>query len=226
MLLARTQHVLTKFEGSSASQMAEENKSVNSNEGDRVPGPATPPRPGRRRLLQGGVGATPLLMTLVSQPVLGGAQCYSPSGYVSMNTSRTGKFGICSGRTPGYWKSKNSMGGTPSSGNPKWPIPITTLFSAYFNPVPPPQAGTFTLLQAVELPAGPPNDVIRHIAASVLNVLVGLVPANVLTVAVLQQIWQQYMATGGGLVGYYEPMAGVKWYHDQITAYLLSTMPA
>ena len=188
----------------------------------------TEPQPdrSRRRFVQGGVGATPVLMTLVSQPVLGGAQCYSPSGHVSMNTSRNAKFGICSGRTPGYWKSKNSMGGTPSQGNPKWPIPITTLFSAYFNPVPPPQnAATFTLLQAVELQAGPPNDVIRHIAASLLNVLAGLVPANVLTVLVLQQIWQQYMATGGGLAGYYVPTAGVKWYHDEITAYLLSTMP-
>ena len=95
------------------------------------------------------------------------------------------------------------------------------------SPVPPPNAAaTFTLLNAVSLPAGPPNDVIRHIAASVLNVLSGLLPANVLTVVALQNIWQEYMATGGGLAGYYVPTAGVKWYHDELTAYLLSTMPA
>jgi hypothetical protein len=196
------------------------------NRGDVAQTEAQPDR-SRRRFVQGGVGATPLLMTLVSQPVLGSARCYSPSGFVSMNTSRNAKFGTCSGRTPGYWKSKNSMGGNPSQGTPKWPIPTTTLFSAYFNPVPPPQnPGTFTLLDAVSLPEGPPHNVTRHIAASLLNVLVGLVPAEVLTAAVLQQIWQQYMATGGGLVGYYEPTAGVKWYHDEITAYLQSTMPA
>ena len=175
--------------------------------------------------MQGGVGATPVLMTLVSQPVLGSVRCYSPSGHVSMNTSRNAKYGICSGRTPGYWKSKNSMGGTPSQGNPQWPIPTGTLFTVFFNPVPPPQnPATFTMLQAVELPEGPPNNVTRHIAASVLNILVGLVPANVATINVLKQIWQQYMATGGGMVGYYEPMAGVKWYHDEITAWLTSLM--
>ena len=70
---------------------------------------------------------------------------------------------------------------------------------------------------------GPPNDVARHIVATVLNIARGWVP--VLTIPKIQGVWQQYMSTGGGVAGYFEPTAGVKWYHDQIVAYLLSTMP-
>jgi hypothetical protein len=47
----------------------------------------------------------------------------------------------------------------------------------------------------------------------------------VLTVPVLQGIWSEYINTGGGTVGYFEPTAGVKWYHDDIVTYLLSTQP-
>jgi hypothetical protein len=70
---------------------------------------------------------------------------------------------------------------------------------------------------------GPPDDVARHIVATALNIAAGWVP--VLTIATIQGIWKQYMLTGGGTAGYFEPTAGVKWYHDDIVNYLLSTMP-
>ncbi len=57
----------------------------------------------RRRLIKGVAGATPLLMTVASRPVLG-AQC-TPSAWVSGNLSDHGHEKMsCGGRSPGYWK--------------------------------------------------------------------------------------------------------------------------
>jgi hypothetical protein len=190
-----------------------------------------PPNGDRRRLLRGGLGAAPVLLTLVSRPVLGwggggggGGQCFTPSGFVSMPTSQHGKPYYCSGRTPGYWKQPQHF----SSWVGYYPTTTTgfgghqaSKFKDVFTPTPyPPQT---TLLQVLELMGGPPNDVARHIVAALLNVMAGWTP--VLTVPVVQGIWSEYMTTGGGTVGYFEPTAGVKWYHDDIVNYLLSTMP-
>src|SRR4051812_7662361 len=69
-----------------------------------VPSKTRPRNEARRRLLRGGIGTTPLLLTLVSRPVLGQLVCRSPSGFVSMPTSAQGTPTMCIGRTPGYWK--------------------------------------------------------------------------------------------------------------------------
>ncbi len=74
------------------------------------------------------------------------------------------------------------------------------------------------MLQVLEMGGGPPNDVARHIVAALLNVASGWTP--VLTISRVQDIWNEYATKG-----YYEPTAGVKWYHDDIVNYLLSTMP-
>ena len=180
----------------------------------------------RRRLLRGGLGAAPL-MTLLSRPALGGGtggggQCTTPSGFVSMPTSAHGTPKTCSGRTPGYWKQTQSF---PDWKPPFYPTTTSkhkaTLFKDWFTPTPYPSTTTF--LDALNLMGGPPDDVARHIVATALNIQRGWVP--VLTIAVIQGIWKQYMQTGGGTVGYFEPTAGVKWYHDDIVNYLLSTMP-
>src|SRR5688572_19983492 len=57
----------------------------------------------RRRLLQGGLAATPLL-TLVSRPVLGSVACVRGSVFDSMPASGHGPQTVCNGRSPGYWK--------------------------------------------------------------------------------------------------------------------------
>lgn len=183
----------------------------------------------RRRLLRGGLGAAPL-MTLLSRPALGGGgggwggggQCTTPSGFVSMPTSQHGKTQTCSGRTPGYWKQSQHFGDWKP---PFYPTTTkyhkATKFNQYFNPTPYSSGTTF--LDVLNLQGGPPDDVARHIVATALNIAAGWVP--VLTLPVIQGIWTQYMNTGGGTAGYFEPTAGVKWYHDDIVNYLLSTMP-
>jgi len=192
----------------------------------------------RRRILRAGLGAAPVLLTMVSRPVLAGqwrvvgggggggnGQCFTPSGFVSMPTSQPGRPYYCSGRTPGYWKQSQHFS--------DWSIPFypttvsgpgghsATLFKDWFTPSP--YAPNITFLQVLGLQGGPPDDVARHIVASVLNVARGWVP--VLTIQVLKGIWTEYMNTGGGTTGYFQPTAGVKWYHDDIVNYLKSTMP-
>ena len=182
-------------------------------------------RRGRRRLLQGGLGASPLLLTLVSRPVLGHDQCFTPSGFVSAPTSQHGEPKACLGRTPGYWKQPQKFG--------EWPLPYVpvtttgpggktaTLFKTLFPRTPYPANTTF--LQVLEMQGGPPDNVARHIVAAVLNVAKGFTP--VLTIPQIQRIWDEYMLTGGGTIGYFEPSAGVRWNQAQIVEYLTTTMP-
>lgn len=179
----------------------------------------------RRRLLRGGVGATPVLMTLVSRPALGQQACTSMSGFVSMPTSQHGQPKTCLGRTPGYWKQPQHFDDWRP---PFYPVTMTgpgghkaTKFSQFFTPSPYPSATT--CLQVLDMGGGPPNDVARHIVATALNIQRGWVP--VLTLAQIQGVWKDYMNTGGGTQGFFEPTAGVKWFHDEIVDYLKSTMP-
>jgi hypothetical protein len=171
----------------------------------------------RRRLLQGGLAAGPVLMTLFSRPVLA-LQCQSPSGFVSGNASVAAGAGpICSGLTPGYWKQTQHFG---SWRPPYYPTTVggpgghnATLFDTVFTP----HYSGQTLLNVLELGGGPPNDLARHVVAALLNAAAGLTP--VLTVAAVKGIWSEYITKG-----YFEPTAGVHWGDAQIVSYLTSTM--
>jgi len=65
---------------------------------------------GRRRLIQGGLAATPVLAILKSRQVLastsGAVQCRAVSAYLSASPNISHQPGgeICTGRTPGYWQ--------------------------------------------------------------------------------------------------------------------------
>jgi hypothetical protein len=200
----------------------------------KLPGKSDPPGeqgPGtrRRRLLQGGLAATPLL-TLVSRPVLGAARCVSASGFHSMPASRHGPEQVCSGRSPDYWKQPLHFA--------EWPPPYVpgtgqdengaikpaalaesspTRFNAVFSPSP--FEEWMTLLDVLEAGGGPPLDVARHIVAALLNAASGFTP--VLEVPAVLTMWEEYAS-----MGYFEPTAGVRWYNEEIVDYLLSTMPS
>jgi hypothetical protein len=173
------------------------------------------PKGTRRRLLQGGLAAGPVLMTLFSRPVLA-QQCQSPSGFISGNASVAAGAGpICTGRTPGYWKQTQHFASWTTP--PYYPTTVgannATLFDTVFTPHYPGQ----TLLDVLELGGGPPNDLARHVVAALLNAAAGLTP--VLTIAAVQGIWTEYITQG-----YFEPTAGVHWGDAQIVSYLTSTM--
>jgi len=57
----------------------------------------------RRRLLKGGLGAAPVLMSLASRPVLGADRLCTPSGMFS-GGSLPAEMPSCEGCTPGFWK--------------------------------------------------------------------------------------------------------------------------
>ena len=173
----------------------------------------------RRRLLRGGLAAAPVLMTLLSRPVLGVVQ--TPSAFASGNASIPANSAlISSGRSPAYWKQEQSFA---SWVPPLYPITVqsvgggghqATLFDSVFTP----HYRGKTLLDVLQSQGGPPDDVARHIVAAHLNVMVGWTP--VLTVKTVKGIWGEYMTQG-----YFEPNAGIHWNHTQIVSYLQSTMP-
>jgi hypothetical protein len=185
----------------------------------------TPPDRGRRRLVQSGIGAAPLLMTLVSRPVLGQVTCQTTSAALSMPTSHAhGQLPVCSGGSPSFW----------SQNLDKWPAGYyptsteagtltlsaatgstlsqqATLFAPPF--LPSPYAPDTTLLTVLQNPG---DAVAQHLAAALLNVASGWVP--VLNEAMLQTIWLEYTSKG-----YFEPTAGVQWYSAEIVSYLTTT---
>jgi hypothetical protein len=209
--------------------MTDQNEQLKS---DAVRAAEVPPDKKRRRLVGGGLGAAPLLMTLVSRPVLGQETCLSTSAHLSGPTSHPHEQQVCSGGSPSYWSrpqnfdewpspyqatthgaSAGTHGASAGLGSSSSLLSTTaTLFSATFSPSPyPPETTLLTVLQM----GGPSNDVARHLVAAQLNVAKGWTP--VLDAGQIQAIWLEY--TGKG---YFEPTAGVKWYEPEIVAYLES----
>ena len=168
----------------------------------------------RRRLLQGGVAAAPVLMTLVSRPVLAqsrGQACQTPSGFVSLNASTAGRAANCTGRSPvGY-----------SSNTTTWPAPYTptTLFKAVFNTPPFASYAGKTLLDILNLSGTPPyDDVAKLIVAALLNAQAGLTP--VLSVQTVKHMWSEFSTTLT-----FSPSSGASWNHDELVDYLQITQP-
>jgi hypothetical protein len=161
----------------------------------------------RRRLLQGGLAAAPVLMTLVSRPVLA-QQCTTPSGYVSLNASTAGRGVACTGHTPAYWIAHTSS--WPSSSTTP-----TTLFDTVFAPNYPGK----TLLDVLGLNNGPTDQVASYAVAALLNVQAGLVP--VLTATIVKDMWSEYLAKGS-----FSPSSGATWTQTELIDYLRITSPS
>lgn len=175
-----------------------------------------PTNPTRRRWLRAGLSAPPVVMTVVSRPVLGATQfCVPPSAYVSLPTSTPGMYGDCSGNEP--------MGLTGWVNTAPWPGPYckgpggcgsggASRFNAYFNP----ELGSNpTFLSVLE----GDNEVAKYVVAAELNRAAGLVPEVVLSAATIQHIWSEFATSG-----YFSPTSGATWYSPEILDYLRSTM--
>jgi len=179
---------------------------------------STVPVASRRRLLQGGLASAPVLMTLISRPVLG--QVQTPSAFCSGNTSTPlASALLSSGRSATFWKEGQNFSVWPA---PFYPTTVqgpgghhATLFDSVFTP----HFSGKTLLQVLDEGGGPPHDVARDIVAALLNIAAGWTP--VLTIPVVKGIWSEYITTGS-----FEPTAGIHWDHGQIVTYLQSTMSA
>lgn len=172
---------------------------------------------GRRRFINGVGVAVPLLLTVRSRSVLAtgsGGRCLAPSATASialLNSRPDRQQLFCRGRTPGFWK--NAKDTHPSIWysvqNPE--EKFATVFGSGF-------PGK-TLRQVMKLTGG--EDAWKlgaHLCAAYLDLKMGWIPNDVLTLAVLREMW-------AGRYGSFEPTAGVTWNGEQIVAYLQTTMP-
>jgi len=176
-------------------------------------------RADRRRLLQGGLAASPVLLTLVSRPVLG--QCVSDSGMMSSGTSHPQKhIVVCNGNTPAFWRQEQHFTSWPSPYIPKTVPGIGDRQATKFHPC---FAGSQfagkSLLEVLDPSTIDRAGLARYIVAALLNAQAGKTP--VLTVGKVKTIWSECTAKGC-----YEPRAGVRWYPSDVVAYLRTTMPS
>jgi len=207
-------------------------------------GVAAPKSSSRRRLLQAGIGASPVLLTVMSRPVLAFGvdvpPCRSPSALASFQanalTSRApgsvcidnmGPAGMkraydnsATTSTPPYLA---NFGGQPFVGLYTMLVPSSEtralpLRSTWTNTDSP------TLRQVIRFAAGTgERDLLaRNVAAAELNRLGGVTPKEVLSAQNLSDIW----ATVGSVGGANYPVPGVPgggWNIIQVNAYLRST---
>ncbi len=162
---------------------------------------------GRRRLLRGGLGAAPVIMTFASGPV-SAALCKTGSAYGSLNPSGARAGATCGGKSPASWAS------TPPG---HWPISANALFQTYFTPA---LTGTSVTLKAVVDPSQGYDAVARNCVAALLNASTSpaLTPAAILGIARAKAIWTSYATHG-----YFEPTAGVQWNSAKIVEWMTTT---
>ena len=177
---------------------------------------------GRRRLLQAGISASPVVMTVLSRPVLAqtGQFCQSPSGFVSGNLSHTQTGPGCMGRQPDYWLHNPTLWPPPPKG-----YTTDTLFKTVFTPDFNSPNNEKTLLFWLDSNNGGdgfPYKVARLCIAAVLNVASGNIPPTVLTKDMIQHMWSEYSTTHG-----YHPgqVTGAGWNEAELIDYLLRIMP-
>jgi hypothetical protein len=187
----------------------------------------------RRSLLRAGLGASPVILTVASRPVMATTgKCSSASAFGSINASRPSKVDYCGGCKPEYWKQPTC--------HPQWPTgyyPVSrarsgvTTYATKFNDCFGTTAGYpgKTLLEVMNLTAtGGKDEVARLCSAALLNAVKGLTPGTVLSTVTVKQVWKSYVTKG-----YYEPNAGVRWYPTYsapagtggLITWLKSTMP-
>jgi hypothetical protein len=195
-------------------------------EGDALPAAradGAPASPGRRRFTRAGLGASGVILTLASDPALATTatpfMCRSPSGSLSggLQSQHGTQTVTCNGLSPGYWI--NHPEDWPASIYPvstrqhnatmyasMFPFGSTTLY----------KTGTMMGVLTSNDSGQDPYNLGMHLVAAYLNVRSGKI--NYLTVNVLKTMWHDLVT-----YGYYAPMAGTKWYGEDIKNYLQST---
>jgi hypothetical protein len=189
-----------------------------------------PKSPSRRRLLRAGLGASPALLTIISEPVradvLGSLPCRSASAFASIAahgvTTSTQPAQTCFGIQPGGWAIR-SVGSWPAgtfTGSGATAVSVT--FSSVFSPgVTVGTNSSPTLLQVLEsTDAG--LEMARYFVAAYLNIKMVLfaTPAKVETELQLKAMWPD------AVNGTYTPITGGNpWDWATLKSWFLQTMP-
>jgi len=170
----------------------------------------------RRRFTRAGVGAAGALLTLHSQPGMACTYCgISASAAVSAigqkktigTLSHHGPAPVCNGLPPLAWiKTAWPAGCAP-----------TDSFAKHFSCKSGSAYAEATCNQIMHGASCDTSKMAQYMLAAYLNVLSGRV--NFLSVESLRSVWSEWVEKG-----YYAPMAGQKWYANDIVGYLYGTM--
>lgn len=189
----------------------------------------------RRRFARVGAGATGVLLTLSSPSAMAQTACVSGSvgtSHTVANTHAPDTVATCGGVSPGYYL--NNPGGWPADIPADTNLKFRDIFfvnSSYAT------LGGLTLMEVFQVGNGTgngaakkladvpivtedpdPENVGRHFLAAYLNLKSDR--ATVLDETTLKRMWREYMDTGGGRLGYYQPSATVKWYAKDLVNYI------
>jgi hypothetical protein len=178
----------------------------------------------RRRLIKGGLGAAPVILTLTSRSAFAW-HCKSPSGFVSGNASHnpTADDGTLS---PQSWLSTSSWPAPFAKSGSTWPGFYTQTFDGnkFASGIINYQLNlkqTVTVHDVMQLGVNygsGPNALGAYILAALLNLKKGKVPADCLTEAKLFKMFNDCASKG-----YYLPMSNaptVQWSPQQVINYL------
>jgi hypothetical protein len=167
----------------------------------------------RRRFARAGMGVSGVILTLTSQPGMACTVCKSPSGSLSGGLkSHKGPPVVCAGKPPSYW-----------CGSGSWPsncLKSTTLGQIFTCRTAQYRDCTFeNILKGANFDS---KEVGKYCAAAYLNTQAGL--STFLPPATVKAMLAEWLATGGGNIGYYRLNAKTKWYYYDIVRYLKGTM--
>jgi hypothetical protein len=171
----------------------------------------------RRRFARAGAGTTGVLLTLYSQPGMACTYCgIAPSAAMSAigqhrtvgTLSHKGPAAVCAGLPPSAWAAASHWPGGCAPGDGFHQHFSCSRFSQYHNET------CKTILAGANCDV---SKVAQYLMAAYLNVVSGRV--NFLSVEALQSCWTEWSTKG-----YYEPMAGQRWYANDIVSYLYGTM--
>jgi hypothetical protein len=184
-------------------------------------GLAVPKSTSRRRLLQAGLGASPVLLTVVSEPVrafvtVNSVTCSSASAFASI--SAAGAAGVsantrqvCTGRGPVSWSTTSVSGWPAGTFAVSGKTAVPELFGQVFSPgVKVGENASPTLKDVVAASASSSRtlSLARYFAAAYLNFKQGYTPPQVVTDIQLKAMWPKAVA------GTYTPVTGGQPWSD------------
>jgi hypothetical protein len=175
---------------------------------------------GRRRLLRAGASVPPVVMTVISRPVMA-LGCDSPSGFTSINVSHPGP-GTCTGKSPTSWTSNKANWPAPYNAGPTADPTFKSIFGANV-----PSGTSFDpnnkLSQVMSHPTAAPWGLAQYIIAAYFNASTAAYgTSTLLSQLTVVNIWSDYSKSANGT---YSPRSGASWNYLEICEYLKTTMP-
>lgn len=168
----------------------------------------------RRRFIKGTAAVSPVLLSLVSRPVMGATRYCSASGFMSGNLSQPQTGVSCGGLSPGYYKNHSP-----------WPAPYvsgtmnndTYTGGTRFHDVFAPGKYSYGTSSMLKVLWTEPGSFAFHTIAALLNAASGS-NGYALTTSQVIQIWNQIMS-----VGYYQTSNGLHMFESDAKAFFENT---